>query len=199
MCPGKIPQVLSQLVAGLEHECRPQSKAERIVVSSRLAALGIKLMKDAAGADGKITNYVEFRDGLMIALLAVRSIRRRTFSLIRTGKHLRRIGEEWRLVFDGPDTKSGRPFEVTIPEQIVPFLERYLKEVRPLIGGAHRHDGLWAGTKGCPLNGQAIYGAIAARTAQNSDTRSVLTSSAIARRRRSRSCNPAASGWPAIF
>jgi hypothetical protein len=36
--------------------------------------------------------------------------------------------------------------------------------VRPLIRGAHLHNGLWAGTKGCPLNGQAIYGAIAART-----------------------------------
>lgn len=46
----------------------------------------------------------------------------------------------------------------------MPFLERYLREVRPLIRGAHRHNGLWAGTKGCPLNGQAIYGAIAART-----------------------------------
>jgi hypothetical protein len=159
-----MPQVLSQLVARLERECRPQSKAERIVVSSRLAALGIKVMKDAASADGEITDCVEFRDGLMIALLAARPIRRRTFSLIRIGRHLRRIGEEWRLVFDGPDTKSGRPFEMTIPEQIVPFLERYLKEVRPLIGGADPHDGLWAGTKGCPLNGQAIYGVIAARS-----------------------------------
>jgi integrase/recombinase XerD len=164
MCPGKVPQVLSQLVARLERECRPQSKAERIVMSSRLAALGMKLMKDAAGADGEITDCIAFRDGLMIALLAVRPIRRRTFSLIRIGRHLRRIGEEWRLVFDGPDTKSGRPFEMTIPEQLVPLLKRYLREVRPLIAGAHRHDGLWAGTKGCPLNGQAIYGAIAART-----------------------------------
>jgi integrase/recombinase XerD len=164
MCPGEVPQVLSQLVARLERGCRPQSKAERIVMSSRLAALGMKLMKGAASTDGEITDVVSFRDGLMIALLAVRPIRRRTFSLMRIGRHLRQIGEEWRLVFDGPETKSGQPLEATIPEQIVPFLKRYLGEVRLLIRGAHRHNGLWAGTKGCPLNGQAIYGAIAART-----------------------------------
>jgi integrase/recombinase XerD len=164
MCPGKVPQVLSQLVVRLERECQPKSKAERIVMSSRLAALGMKLMKGAAGADGAVANAVSFRDGLMIALLAVRPIRRRTFSLTRIGRQLRQIGEEWRLVFDGPDTKSGQPFETTVPEQIVPFLKRYLRDVRPLIRGAHLHNGLWAGTKGCPLNGQAIYGAIAART-----------------------------------
>jgi integrase len=164
MYPGKVPQGLSQLVARLERECRPKSKTERIVMSPRLAALGIKLMKGAAGADGEIANVIAFRDGLMIALLAVRPIRRRTFSLTRIGKHLCQIGEEWRLVFDGPETKSDQPFETTVPEQIEPFLKRYLKEVRPLIAGADRHDGLWAGTKGCALNGQAIYGAIAART-----------------------------------
>jgi hypothetical protein len=132
MCPGKVPPVLSQLVARLERECRPQSKAERIVMSPRLVALGMKLMRGAAGADGEIANVVAFRDGLMIALLAVRPIRRRTFALTRIGKHLRQIGEEWRLVFDGSDTKSDQPFEMTVPEQIVPFLKRYLKRGAPI-------------------------------------------------------------------
>ena len=30
--------------------------------------------------------------------------------------------------------------------------------------GADRHDGLWAGMKGCALSGQAIYDAITQRT-----------------------------------
>jgi hypothetical protein len=41
-------------------------------------------MKQAVGADGKITDIVPFRDGLMIGLLALRPVRRRTFSLKRT-------------------------------------------------------------------------------------------------------------------
>jgi integrase len=68
------------------------------------------------------------------------------------------------MVFEAPETKSGRPLETTVPKRLAPFLEYYLREVRPLFLGADRHEGLWAGTKGCPLNGQAIYRAIVKRT-----------------------------------
>jgi integrase/recombinase XerD len=164
MFPGKVPHRLSRLVARLERKCQPRSKAERIVTTVRLTALGIELMKGAIGAEGQVVDRVGYRDGLLIALLSRRPIRRRTFSLIEIGTHLRRIGEEWRMVFEGPETKSGRPLEKTVPKRILPFLERYLGEVRPLFLGANRHAGLWAGTKGGPLKGQAIYGIVAART-----------------------------------
>jgi hypothetical protein len=64
MFPGKVPQHLS-MVARLESECRPQSKAARIVITSRLTARGTKLMKEAAGPDEEITNPVAYRDGLI--------------------------------------------------------------------------------------------------------------------------------------
>jgi hypothetical protein len=63
-------------------------------------ALGKNLMRQAVGADGKITGIVTGRDGLMIGLLAVRPVRRRTFSLMRRS-HLRRVGDEWRMIFAG--------------------------------------------------------------------------------------------------
>jgi integrase/recombinase XerD len=164
MFPCEVPQNLSRLVARLERERQPKSKAARVVTTPRLIALGETLMRDAANAAGEISDVVAFRDGLMISLLAPRPIRRGTFSLIRIATHLRQVGEEWRLVFDGSEMKSRRAFETTVPDRLVPMLERYLREVRPLITGANRHNGLWAGTKGCPLRGQAIYGVIAART-----------------------------------
>jgi len=164
MSPGQVPHHLLRMVALLQRERRPRSKTERIVTTPRLIGLGIKLMKGAIGTEGDVGDFVAYRDGLMIALLAERPIRRRAFSLIRIGTHLRRVGEEWRMVFDGPEAKSGRAFETTVPEKIVPFLERYLREVRPMFFGANRHDGLWAGLKGTPLTGQAIYGVVSART-----------------------------------
>jgi site-specific recombinase XerD len=166
MFPGNVPQILSRQVARLEHECQPRSKAPRIVATPRLIALGEKLMSDAALMGGKGADLVAYRDGLMIALLAARPIRRRAFSIIRIGVHLRQLGEEWRLVFDGSETKSGRVFETTVPERIVPFLERYLCEIRPRFSGATEHSGLWAGTKGGPLTDKAIYRVIAERTRQ---------------------------------
>jgi integrase len=164
MFPGSVPQHLSRLVARLESECRPRSKAARIVITTRLTALGTKLMEGAAGVKTKVAAAVRYRDGLMIALLAQRPLRLRTFSLIRVGRHLRKVGEEWRLVFEGPETKSGRPFEITVPEKLVPSLEYYLQEVRPKFNGANRHDGVWASTKGRPVTRNAIAWIITERT-----------------------------------
>jgi integrase/recombinase XerD len=100
----------------------------------------------------------------MIGLLALRPVRRRTFSLIRAGTHLCQLGDEWRMIFEGSETKSGRPFEASAPEWIVPFLERYLREIRPMFLGANHHDGLWASTKGRPLTDKAIYSIVIKRT-----------------------------------
>ena len=164
MFPGRVPQHLARLVARLESECRPRSKAARIVTSSRLVALGTKLMEESTAVEAKITAAVRYRDGLMIALLALRPVRLRTFSLIRVGTHLRQVGEEWRMIFEGPESKSGRAFEITVPENLVPFFEYYLREVRPKFTGADRHNGVWASTKGGPLTANAIAHVITERT-----------------------------------
>jgi site-specific recombinase XerD len=74
------------------------------------------------------------------------------------------VGDEWRIIFEGSETKSGRPFEASVPEWIVPFLERYLVEVRPMYSGAAQHDGLWISTKGRALTDGAIYNIITDRT-----------------------------------
>jgi integrase len=135
----------------------------RVESTPRLMACSKQLMKQAC-AEREITDVVTFRDGLMIGLLALRPVRRRTFSLIRVRPHLRRVGDEWRMIFAGSETKSGRPFETSVPDWIVPFLERYLREMRPMYPTAAQHDGLWRSTKGGPLTDKAIYRIITDRT-----------------------------------
>jgi hypothetical protein len=120
------------------------------VTSTRLAALAIKLM-GARDAEGEITDPVDYCDGLMIALLAQRPLHLRTFSLIRVGTHLRQVGEERRMIFEGPGSESDRPFEITVPDKLVPPLEYYLQDVRPKFTGADRNDRIWDSTKGRPL------------------------------------------------
>src|SRR5260221_3206924 len=47
--------------------------------------------------------------------------------------------------------KSGRPFQMTVPREVVPLLERFLHEVRPTFPGAGDHDALWISRNGGPL------------------------------------------------
>jgi hypothetical protein len=75
------------------------------------------------------------------------------------------VGEEWRLIFEGPEMKSGRPYQVTLPRQVMPFLDHYIAEVWPTFPGAKQHDVLWIGARGGgPLTPGAISKLIGDRT-----------------------------------
>jgi integrase/recombinase XerD len=162
MFPGRVPEHLSQMVAWLARERRPQAKPW--VTTPQLTALGLKLMKQSVRKDGQVRK-IAFRDGLMIMLLACRPIRRRAFAAMRIGVHVFQVGNEWRLRFQGSETKSGRPFEASVPDNAVPFLEHFLREVRPMFLAANDHDALWVSSKGHPLTADGITSSISWRTA----------------------------------
>jgi integrase/recombinase XerD len=78
------------------------------VTSERLYLLGIELMDRAvatAHEHGGISKLaaMEYRDGLLIALLALFLPRRRTVTAIRIGRQLARAGELW-AIFRSPRT-----------------------------------------------------------------------------------------------
>lgn len=105
-----------------------------------------------------------FRDGLIIAFLAARPLRRRSLAALATGRTLRRIGGTWMVVLGPEDTKTREPMEVPFPEILVADLEFYLAEVRPRFPAAESHDGLWATAFGTPMSGDALHETIANRT-----------------------------------
>src|SRR5260370_11470442 len=61
------------------------------------------------------------------------------------------------------DTKSGRAESFRVPEQLLPYFIRYLKEIRPILLGHSEHGGFWASFQGCPLGGDRLYYIVRAR------------------------------------
>jgi integrase/recombinase XerD len=161
MFQGEVPDILISFVAQLNRECRPRPKAW--VTTPRLIALGHEMMQRSLGNDGAVDKIL-FRDGLMIMLWASRPERRRGFVQIRIGQQLCRVGEEWRLIFAAEERKSRRPSQMSVPKTVVPFLERYLRDVRPQFPDAYKYDALWLGMKGRPLARDSISRLIAKRT-----------------------------------
>ena len=165
MVPGWERIRADEAVANLERARRPRDRRPDVVMTGRLIALGHELM-DATLARPVMTSkdLLAYRDGLMIAMLAQRPLRRRNFVAIEVGRHLIRVGDGYHLVFDASDTKTGQPIETDIPADLVPRLERYLTEIRPCFPSSASHRALWAGLKERGLSGQAVYDLIAART-----------------------------------
>lgn len=109
MFPGEPLQILKSVAAQLKSQC--QARPKRWVVIPQLTALGEKLIKEAAQKRRTLWN-ARYRDGLMLMLWPSRPLRLRAFAQIQIGKHLRKIGEEWRLIFEGSEMKSRRPYHV---------------------------------------------------------------------------------------
>ena len=137
------------------------------MTSEALYTLGIQLM-DRAIASGKPTTswrvQTAFRDGVIIALLALVPLRRRTLAALRIGKHLVRAGDRWVLEIPASDVKTKRALEYPISAQLSKRIDVYLNQIRPLIPGASEHDCVWASCRGRPMSDKAIYGTVRRRT-----------------------------------
>jgi integrase len=131
----------------LERRLRRMANAARnrragVVSSKRLFSLGLARMAEAEAATTvtSVMRAVQFRDGLMIALLAARPLRRHNFAAIEIGRHLVRVGDVYWIIFAASETKTRTPIEIPFPVTLVPQLERYLSVYRPLLAAG---DGYW--------------------------------------------------------
>jgi integrase/recombinase XerD len=148
-----------------------RNKRARVVPSELILALGLELMADAdRPSDASMFERASrYRDGLMIALLAARPLRRRNFASIEIGRHLVKVSQRYSLRFDAAETKTGAPIDDFIPIALNIHLERYLFHYRPFLAGRtgrwkNRHPGLrppgmslWVSTYCSAMSEGAIY------------------------------------------
>jgi integrase/recombinase XerD len=139
------------------------------VTSERLYMLGIELMDRAeakAREKGEIpkSTAMEYRDGLLIALVALFLLRRRTVTAIRIGKQLIKAGDLWALDIPPQDTKNKQALDFSISADLSRRIDKYLQEFRVRLPGAISHNGLWASNKRGRMSHSAIYAAVYKRT-----------------------------------
>lgn len=156
MDPSQDWSWLKAVERQLARKVQPRRKRHRMVDSTVLYGLGHRLMDEASAMPVDVDAALRFRDGLMIALLAVIPLRRRNLAMIRIGRHLVVEGERYLLVFRAEETKNRQPIDFEVPDKLAPFIKRYLA-IRRHIPGARDHSGLWASAKGCPLTDSGIY------------------------------------------
>jgi integrase len=139
-----------------------------LVTSERLYALGIELM-DWAQAGARLAapanaEALMYRDGLIIAFLALIPLRRRTLAALRIGTHLVRTGESWSLDIPAEDTKTRRALDYPLSAELSRRIDTYLSKFRRRIPATSSHDALWASNKGRGMDDGAIYDMVRKRT-----------------------------------
>ena len=164
---------LSTAVSYVRARAKPvRNKAERLVGLGALYDLGISLMhgpQSGVTQDNRIP-LAQFRDGMAIALLAMRPLRIRAFGSLQLDCHLVRQKSSWRMVVPAELSKSRKHWEADVPEDLVYWLDRYVGEIRPqllaLRGRWYAAPGsaLWISIDGSALRPKALGEAITKRT-----------------------------------
>lgn len=130
---------LSTIQSSQQRMAEPRrDKLARMVPLADVVRLGFDLMDEAEQADldacqtaGPDHPSLRFRDGLIIAVLALRPLRQRNLLGLRLGVQLRRAPDGWEIHIPAAEHKTHTPLTLPFPEMLLSALERYLAVHRP--------------------------------------------------------------------
>ncbi|WP_152568816.1 hypothetical protein [Microvirga sp. BSC39] len=125
---------LRAIEADLRADARPKGRRENVTTNELLQA-GEALFQEAENAShlSPKKRACLARNGLMMALLAVRPIRHKNFGELTLGTSFRQLDGSWWIILEAEDTKGGRVDERQVPEYLNPLVERYLAAYRPIL------------------------------------------------------------------
>lgn len=155
---------LREIEKDLDLDKQPAPKHARIVDSDRIVAAALTLMEEAETAShrSELVRALAYRNGLMIALLALHPIRIGTFANLELGTTFRREGKDWWIVLPGEQTKSGRPDQRRVNRLLAQAVDRYVDHHCFALGA--QGNRLWIGCGGRPLSYAAFWRIVTATT-----------------------------------
>jgi len=162
---------IQRIASRVRSTARPaRNKAAKIVSWDDLFKLGLDMMKAAESQRTARLAALMFRDGFMIAFIALRPIRRKNLVSMTLGQHLLNREGAWWLIFEGEEMKNGEPFEAPWPDELTSALETWLTRWRPILcqrrGRWVKSIGhaLWVSDHGSSLRQDGIYGRVVLHT-----------------------------------
>ncbi len=166
--PERNWQWLRNVHNRLKARAKPaRNKTPKLRAAQELFNLGIELMKTADEASCRYSldaPVAQYRDGLIVALLAARPIRLKNLASIAIGQHLIKVNEIHWLRFDASEVKNRKPIDTPLPGRLTPYIDLYISKWRPSLLGPQTSDRMWISTGGTALPAKSHYRRIVKRT-----------------------------------
>jgi site-specific recombinase XerD len=135
MLPGLDLDWLNEIAKDLALVAHPRSKLDRLVLPERLIEAGLTLIGEAENSRTitKLAQATQVRNGLMLAMLGFHPIRRKNFAALEIGRSFVKIRGRWWILLSAAETKEKRADERRINMLLVPFIDRYRDQYRPML------------------------------------------------------------------
>ncbi|MCX8504479.1 MAG: site-specific integrase [Beijerinckiaceae bacterium] len=169
MDPEKDWSFINDRSSRVRAQHRPVRDKKDIKLTDELLSLGLKLMAKAIEFEG-LEAAILFRDGLIIAFLALVPVRRRNLADLILTENLVAIDGGWLVLFDETETKTHEPHEAMLPDILHIPLQTYLTVHRPyLLAREGRwtsdpRNAVWISKDSSAMTQMAIYDRVRART-----------------------------------
>jgi integrase len=168
IAPGRDFTWLAEIGKDLALEMRPRSKFDRMVMAELLLEAGLTLIHEAEISPtlNELARARQFRNGLMVALLALCPIRRKNYTTLEIGRSFVEIRGTWWILLSASETKENRADERPIDELLTPVIARYLGQYRPVLARTKNPpSALWlSSSTGVPMSARTVSYAISATT-----------------------------------
>lgn len=147
-----------------------RGKVHKLAASGDLLDLGLSLMESATQQATPRLRALDYRDGLMIALLSLRPLRRTNLAGLTLHSSLIELGGAWSIHILAAETKNRTAIDLPWPALLQDHLGVYLRVHRPILMTLKSRwaspigDALWVSSHGSPMTGMAAYDQIRKRT-----------------------------------
>jgi site-specific recombinase XerD len=133
LAPDQVFIWLADIEKDLALVMQPRSKFNRLVDTNILVDAGMTLMAEAMRHRSALFRARQFRNGLMIALLALHPFRLKNFAVLDIGRTFRKVKDAWWIVLPASETKEKRADERPVVPYLTRWIERYLHTHRPIL------------------------------------------------------------------
>ena len=169
MDPGFSDRYIRRAISVTRSQATPVRSKLHLRTSDELVNLGLELMRSATDPRD-LDHVLAFRDGLIIAFLALHPVRRRNLAGFRLGRNLISQPTGFLIVFGGDETKSGAPYEARLADILVEPMHTYLSVWRPVLAArtgrwkADLEGAVWVSEDSSPMSQEGLSGRIELRT-----------------------------------
>ena len=159
LAPDRDLGWLKELENDLALVMEPRSKLDRLVYTHVLADAAIRFMEEVhrSPQTDRLARARRFRNGLMVAVVAIHLIRLKNLVQLAIGTSFKEINRTWWICLSAEDTKEARPDERSIDPMLADWVTVYLRQYRPVLAAGHDPcHALWLSSYGGPLSYNAV-------------------------------------------